>query len=140
MNTVSGRIVRTTDVRGTRRVCDVLAAVMGKPYHVIFHEFQGGSSVPSDIEGSGDVFLLRDTGQTSLLRARQLLGSHQVDAAEKLGYRGFAATELEAGVSAGGPAFVLGGVAAVCLGEGRAETPSLPGTPMSAGRIRKPAC
>ncbi|HWU12649.1 MAG TPA: 2-oxoglutarate dehydrogenase E1 component, partial [Caulobacter sp.] len=34
---------------------NVLAAVMGKPYHVIFHEFQGGSSVPSDVEGSGDV-------------------------------------------------------------------------------------
>ena len=34
---------------------NVLAAVMGKPYHVIFHEFQGGSSTPSDIEGSGDV-------------------------------------------------------------------------------------
>jgi 2-oxoglutarate dehydrogenase E1 component len=34
---------------------NVLAAVMGKPYRVIFHEFQGGSSVPSDIEGSGDV-------------------------------------------------------------------------------------
>src|SRR5690606_34652047 len=34
---------------------NVLAAVMGKPYHIIFHEFQGGSSVPSDIEGSGDV-------------------------------------------------------------------------------------
>ncbi len=34
---------------------NVLAAVMGKPYKVIFHEFQGGSSVPSDIEGSGDV-------------------------------------------------------------------------------------
>ena len=34
---------------------NVLAAVMGKPYEVIFHEFQGGSSVPSDIEGSGDV-------------------------------------------------------------------------------------
>ncbi len=34
---------------------NVLAAVMAKPYHVIFHEFQGGSSVPSDIEGSGDV-------------------------------------------------------------------------------------
>jgi 2-oxoglutarate dehydrogenase E1 component len=33
----------------------VLAAVMGKPYHVILHEFQGGSSLPSDIEGSGDV-------------------------------------------------------------------------------------
>ncbi|HWM90007.1 MAG TPA: M14 family zinc carboxypeptidase [Thermoanaerobaculia bacterium] len=35
------------------------------------------------VEGTGDVFLLRDTGQTSLLRARRLLGSHQVDAAEK---------------------------------------------------------
>ena len=34
---------------------NVLAAVMGKPYRVIFHEFQGGSSVPSDIGGSGDV-------------------------------------------------------------------------------------
>ena len=34
---------------------NVLAAVMGKPYHIIFHEFQGGSSVPSDIVGSGDV-------------------------------------------------------------------------------------
>ncbi len=34
------------------------------------------------IEGLGDLFLLRDTGQTSLLRARFLLGSHQVDAAE----------------------------------------------------------
>jgi len=34
---------------------NVLAAVMGKPYKTIFHEFQGGSSVPSDIEGSGDV-------------------------------------------------------------------------------------
>ena len=34
---------------------NTLAAVMGKPYKAIFHEFQGGSSVPSDIEGSGDV-------------------------------------------------------------------------------------
>ena len=34
---------------------NVLAEVMGKPHHVIFHEFQGGSSTPSDIEGSGDV-------------------------------------------------------------------------------------
>ncbi len=34
---------------------NVLAAVMGKPYVAIFHEFQGGSSTPSDIEGSGDV-------------------------------------------------------------------------------------
>ena len=34
---------------------NVLAAVMAKPYRAIFHEFQGGSSLPSDIEGSGDV-------------------------------------------------------------------------------------
>ncbi|WP_332772902.1 2-oxoglutarate dehydrogenase E1 component, partial [Phenylobacterium sp.] len=34
---------------------NVLAAVMAKPYHVIFHEFQGGSTLPSDVEGSGDV-------------------------------------------------------------------------------------
>jgi len=34
---------------------NVLAAVMAKPYRTIFHEFQGGSSLPSDIEGSGDV-------------------------------------------------------------------------------------
>jgi 2-oxoglutarate dehydrogenase E1 component len=34
---------------------NVLAAVMAKPYRAIFHEFQGGSSMPEDIEGSGDV-------------------------------------------------------------------------------------
>jgi 2-oxoglutarate dehydrogenase E1 component len=34
---------------------NVLAAVMAKPYKVIFHEFQGGSTLPSDVEGSGDV-------------------------------------------------------------------------------------
>ena len=34
---------------------NVLAAVMGKPYHVIFHEFGGGSATPDDVEGSGDV-------------------------------------------------------------------------------------
>jgi 2-oxoglutarate dehydrogenase E1 component len=34
---------------------NVLAAVMGKPYRVIFHEFQGGSTLPTDVEGSGDV-------------------------------------------------------------------------------------
>ncbi|MEL6369933.1 MAG: 2-oxoglutarate dehydrogenase E1 component [Pseudomonadota bacterium] len=34
---------------------NVLAAVMGKPYHQIFHEFQGGSVVPDDVGGSGDV-------------------------------------------------------------------------------------
>ena len=34
---------------------NVLAAVMGKPYHHIFHEFQGGSVTPDEVEGSGDV-------------------------------------------------------------------------------------
>jgi 2-oxoglutarate dehydrogenase E1 component len=34
---------------------NVLAAVMAKPYQIIFHEFQGGTSLPSDVEGSGDV-------------------------------------------------------------------------------------
>ncbi|HEX3556886.1 MAG TPA: M14 family zinc carboxypeptidase [Thermoanaerobaculia bacterium] len=34
------------------------------------------------VRGEGDVFLLRDTGQTALLEARVLLGTHQVDAAE----------------------------------------------------------
>ncbi len=34
---------------------NTLAAVMGKPYRALFHEFQGGSSTPSDIQGSGDV-------------------------------------------------------------------------------------
>jgi 2-oxoglutarate dehydrogenase E1 component len=34
---------------------NVLATVMGKPYSAIFHEFQGGSSTPDEVEGSGDV-------------------------------------------------------------------------------------
>src|SRR5262245_13964248 len=34
---------------------NVLANVMSKPYRQIFHEFQGGSAKPSDVEGSGDV-------------------------------------------------------------------------------------
>ncbi len=34
---------------------NTLAGVMGKPYRAIFHEFQGGTSLPSDIEGSSDV-------------------------------------------------------------------------------------
>ena len=33
----------------------VLANVMGKPYRAIFHEFQGGSYKPDEVEGSGDV-------------------------------------------------------------------------------------
>ncbi|HEY6579259.1 MAG TPA: 2-oxoglutarate dehydrogenase E1 component, partial [Rhizomicrobium sp.] len=34
---------------------NVLANVMGKPYRQIFHEFQGGSANPDEVEGSGDV-------------------------------------------------------------------------------------
>ncbi len=34
---------------------NVLANVMAKPYRAIFHEFQGGSSSPEDVAGSGDV-------------------------------------------------------------------------------------
>ena len=34
---------------------NVLANVLAKPYRVIFHEFQGGSSNPDDVGGSGDV-------------------------------------------------------------------------------------
>jgi len=34
---------------------NTLANVMGKPPHVIFHEFSGGSSNPEDVGGSGDV-------------------------------------------------------------------------------------
>ena len=34
---------------------NVLANVMQKPFSAIFHEFQGGSSTPDDVEGSGDV-------------------------------------------------------------------------------------
>ena len=34
---------------------NVLANVMGKPFTAIFHEFQGGSSSPDDVGGSGDV-------------------------------------------------------------------------------------
>ncbi|MEL7544687.1 MAG: thiamine pyrophosphate-dependent enzyme, partial [Pseudomonadota bacterium] len=34
---------------------NVLANVMSKPHRAIFHEFQGGSAKPEDVEGSGDV-------------------------------------------------------------------------------------
>src|SRR3569833_1985917 len=34
---------------------NVLAAVMHTPYRAFFHEFQGGSATPDEIEGSGDV-------------------------------------------------------------------------------------
>jgi hypothetical protein len=34
------------------------------------------------VDGTGEIFLLRDTGQNAFLQARILLGGHQVDAAE----------------------------------------------------------
>jgi 2-oxoglutarate dehydrogenase E1 component len=34
---------------------NMLAQVMAKPHRAIFHEFKGGSSLPGEIEGSGDV-------------------------------------------------------------------------------------
>ncbi len=34
---------------------NTLANVMAKPYRQLFHEFQGGSAKPSDVQGSGDV-------------------------------------------------------------------------------------
>ncbi|MDI3469711.1 MAG: 2-oxoglutarate dehydrogenase E1 component [Pseudolabrys sp.] len=34
---------------------NVLTQVMGKPHRVLFHEFKGGSAMPDEIEGSGDV-------------------------------------------------------------------------------------
>src|SRR5688572_3979378 len=34
---------------------NVLAQVMSKPHRVIFHEFKGGSAMPNEVEGSGDV-------------------------------------------------------------------------------------
>ncbi len=34
---------------------NMLAQVMAKPHRAIFHEFKGGSSMPGEVEGSGDV-------------------------------------------------------------------------------------
>lgn len=34
---------------------NILGSVMNKPYRAIFHEFQGGSYTPEDVDGSGDV-------------------------------------------------------------------------------------
>jgi 2-oxoglutarate dehydrogenase E1 component len=34
---------------------NMLVNVMGKPYRQLFHEFQGGTAKPSDVQGSGDV-------------------------------------------------------------------------------------
>ena len=43
---------------------------------------EGPVKAPGEVAGAGDIFLLRDTGQTSLLAARLILASYQVDAAE----------------------------------------------------------
>jgi hypothetical protein len=37
---------------------------------------------PGDVKGEGDLYLLEDTGQTSLLSARVLLGKYRIEAAE----------------------------------------------------------
>lgn len=42
-----------------------------------------GGAPQGTVSGTGEIFLLRDTGQTALLRARVLLGENQVDAAER---------------------------------------------------------
>ena len=34
---------------------NILATVLSKPFRAIFHEFQGGSYKPDDVDGSGDV-------------------------------------------------------------------------------------
>ena len=34
---------------------NILCQVMGKPHRALFHEFKGGSFLPNEIEGSGDV-------------------------------------------------------------------------------------
>src|SRR3546814_13143459 len=34
---------------------NVLATVLGKPFHAIFSEFQGTPAHPEDVQGSGDV-------------------------------------------------------------------------------------
>ncbi|MBI1237712.1 MAG: 2-oxoglutarate dehydrogenase E1 component [Alphaproteobacteria bacterium] len=58
------QIIKRGGALGARELCfgmahrgrlNVLANVMQKPYRAIFHEFQGGSSSPSDVQGSGDV-------------------------------------------------------------------------------------
>lgn len=55
----------------------VLAAAMEPLTGPVAAEDLGGG-----VEGDGEIFLLRDTGQTSLLQARILLRDAQVDAAE----------------------------------------------------------
>lgn len=51
-------------------------------YEAAMEPVDGPVAAPGAVTGTGDLFLLRDTGQTSLLEARLLLAAHQVDAAE----------------------------------------------------------
>jgi 2-oxoglutarate dehydrogenase E1 component len=51
---------------------NVLANVMQKPLRAIFHEFQGGASVPEEIGGSGDVKYHLGTSTDREILGRQL--------------------------------------------------------------------
>src|SRR5580765_4390532 len=58
------QIIKRGGNLGVKEICigmphrgrlNVLTQVMGKPHRALFHEFKGGSAMPDDIEGSGDV-------------------------------------------------------------------------------------
>lgn len=66
----------------------LLYGVAGEPvadkkvFEAAMEPVTAGVKPEGRVEGTGDVFLLRDTGQTALLEARVLLGTNQIDAAE----------------------------------------------------------
>jgi 2-oxoglutarate dehydrogenase E1 component len=58
------QIIKRGGNLGVKEIClgmahrgrlNVLTQVMGKPHRVLFHEFKGGSAMPDEVEGSGDV-------------------------------------------------------------------------------------
>jgi 2-oxoglutarate dehydrogenase E1 component len=58
------QIIKRGGNLGVKEIClgmphrgrlNVLTQVMGKPHRALFHEFKGGSVMPDEIEGSGDV-------------------------------------------------------------------------------------
>lgn len=51
-------------------------------YSASMEPVEGMVTPPGGVTGMGDIFLLRDTGQTSFLTARVLLAAYQIDAAE----------------------------------------------------------
>jgi hypothetical protein len=56
-----------------------------KVFDAPMEKLEPGTADPAPqgrVDGAGDLYLLRDTGQNALLQARLMLGSHQVDAAE----------------------------------------------------------